>query len=443
MEKVQSLIYRLQQQAASKATADELLFTTELLFQQLAKYANISVFTTGPVAVWLPKGMSAAGARNLVWQDKPSATQIQHALNSLPAEKPASYVSVVGDASNAAIINSVAEKSEEAEDLLLDAASEEVAVVMPENVSVHTEAVQPPLQEAAFVNAPESDLQDITLSDEDEEAVENIASNEEIYEEHVRHIITPESSIEVKPAEYVEPIINTSSDTEVFELSIDPDDEELKQLEQIEKYKKEEQDRELTQQEVTLPEIEEEEYKPEPVVLTSPKTSVESEAPKEDKSIFNGLFGNLPKSAADVVKNVFNNAANLVHNKPADIHHTEHKAAGTSTVENTGINKAVSDLNEKFKSTGNVGLNRINSGSTEKINDLRKAFTINEKYQMIQSLFRGDEDMFERTLRTINNFETVNESRYWIQRELVFKLGWNDDDELVQLFYAAVAKKFG
>lgn len=442
MEKVQSLIYRLQQQAASKATADELLFTTELLFQQLAKYANISVFTTGSVAVWLPKGMSAAGARNLVWQDKPSATQIQHALSSLPSEKPVSSVAVVADI-NTEIINPVVEKTEVAEDLLVDAAPSEVAVVMPENSVVHIETEEPALKEPEFVNAPEVDLLDITLSDEEDEAVESTASNEETYEDHVRHIVTPESSIEVKPAEYVHPIINTSSDTEVFELSIEPDDEELKQLEQIEKYKKEYQDRELTQQEVKLPDIEESDYKPEPVVLTNPKTNVEAEAPKEDKSIFNGLFGNLPKSAADVVKNVFNNAANLVQNKPADINHTEHKISDISTVESANIQRGTSDLNEKFKAATGTGLNRIPSVNTEKINDLRKAFTINEKYQMIQSLFRGDEDMFERTLRTINNFETVSESKYWIQRELVFKLGWNDDHELVQLFYAAVAKKFG
>ncbi|MDA3615270.1 hypothetical protein O3P16_10665 [Chitinophagaceae bacterium LY-5] len=439
MEKVQSLIYRLQQQADAKATADELLFTTELLFQQLAKYANISVFTTGSVAVWLPKGMSAAGARNLVWQDKPSATQIQQALNNLPAEKAASSVAVVAETNPPINIpaqeNNIITGNEE--QLSDENEEDDVVVVMPETGLAPAQTSADPGVETG------KDLLEFTLSEEADVAVNNV-TDEKNYEDHVRHIVTPDSSIEVKPDEYTQPIINTSPDTEVFELSIDPDDEELKQIEQIEKFKKEEQERQLTQQEIEVPALEEEEYKPEPVVLVTPKPGTETETPKEEKSIFNGLFGNLPKSAADVVKNVFNNAANLVQHKATDTPGTEYKPIA-DTSEIPGINKTdkvSTELNERFKSSAAPGLSKIVTGNTEKINDLRKAFTINEKYQMIQSLFRGDEDMFERTLRTINNFETISESKYWIQRELVFKLGWNDEHELVQLFYNAVAKKF-
>lgn len=77
-----------------------------------------------------------------------------------------------------------------------------------------------------------------------------------------------------------------------------------------------------------------------------------------------------------------------------------------------------------------------------KIADLRKAISINEKYQLINSLFRSDEDMFERSVRTLNNFGSLPEARFWMQRELVVKLGWNDEDELVQHFYKLVSRRF-
>ena len=78
----------------------------------------------------------------------------------------------------------------------------------------------------------------------------------------------------------------------------------------------------------------------------------------------------------------------------------------------------------------------------KRITDLRKAISINEKYQFISSLFRGDEDMFERTVKTINNFGILPEAEYWIQRELLIKMGWNDEDELVQRFISLVKRRF-
>jgi hypothetical protein len=77
-----------------------------------------------------------------------------------------------------------------------------------------------------------------------------------------------------------------------------------------------------------------------------------------------------------------------------------------------------------------------------KITDLRKAISINEKYQYIDSLFRGDEQMFERSIKTLNNFDILPEAQYWMQRELLIKLGWNEEDELVQRFFTLVSRRF-
>ena len=77
-----------------------------------------------------------------------------------------------------------------------------------------------------------------------------------------------------------------------------------------------------------------------------------------------------------------------------------------------------------------------------KINDLRKGISINDKYQYVQNLFRADEQLFERSIKTLNSFKILPEAQYWMQRELVIKLGWNDEDELVQQFYALISRRF-
>lgn len=77
-----------------------------------------------------------------------------------------------------------------------------------------------------------------------------------------------------------------------------------------------------------------------------------------------------------------------------------------------------------------------------KIHDLRKGISINDRFRFIQSLFRADDSLFERSVKTINNFSILQEAQYWIQRELVIKLGWNEEDELVQAFYQLVSRRF-
>lgn len=78
----------------------------------------------------------------------------------------------------------------------------------------------------------------------------------------------------------------------------------------------------------------------------------------------------------------------------------------------------------------------------EPVKDIKKAFNINEKYVFINELFRGDDAMFERSLKTINAFHIYPEAEYWIQRELKVKLGWNDSSTTVQHFDMLVKRRF-
>jgi hypothetical protein len=76
------------------------------------------------------------------------------------------------------------------------------------------------------------------------------------------------------------------------------------------------------------------------------------------------------------------------------------------------------------------------------IKDLKKAIGINDRFVFINELFRGDEVMYERSLKTINSFRIMAEAEYWIERELKVKLGWDDMKETTRHFYQLVKRRF-
>lgn len=76
------------------------------------------------------------------------------------------------------------------------------------------------------------------------------------------------------------------------------------------------------------------------------------------------------------------------------------------------------------------------------VKDLKKAISINDRHRFIHELFRGDETMYERSIKTINGFHIFAEAEYWIQRELKIKLGWDVSLELVKTFDQLVKRRF-
>ncbi|OQY94619.1 MAG: hypothetical protein B6D37_08075 [Sphingobacteriales bacterium UTBCD1] len=107
-------------------------------------------------------------------------------------------------------------------------------------------------------------------------------------------------------------------------------------------------------------------------------------------------------------------------------------------------------------------VNEVNAGQSESLNDklrggktelfevlketpvkdLRKAIGINDRYVFINELFRGDEAMYERCIKTINNFNIYPEAEFWIARELKTKLGWDNNNETVKLFDQLIKRRF-
>lgn len=76
------------------------------------------------------------------------------------------------------------------------------------------------------------------------------------------------------------------------------------------------------------------------------------------------------------------------------------------------------------------------------IRDLKKGIGINDRYVFVSELFRGDEAMYERSIKTINGFRILAEAEYWIERELKVKQGWDDSKPVTQHFYQLVKRRF-
>lgn len=103
------------------------------------------------------------------------------------------------------------------------------------------------------------------------------------------------------------------------------------------------------------------------------------------------------------------------------------------------IGQKSESLNERLKAN-NVELGSILQSSPVK--DLKRAIGINDRYVFINELFKGDEVMYERSIKTINNFTILPEAEYWIRRELKLKLAWNEESESVKHFDQLVKRRF-
>lgn len=96
-------------------------------------------------------------------------------------------------------------------------------------------------------------------------------------------------------------------------------------------------------------------------------------------------------------------------------------------------------LNEKLKQS-KIELSDMLTEAP--VRDLKKAIGVNDRFLFINELFRGDEAMYERSIKTINNFSIYPEAQYWIERELKVKIGWKESDPIVKQFDQLVKRRF-
>ena len=106
---------------------------------------------------------------------------------------------------------------------------------------------------------------------------------------------------------------------------------------------------------------------------------------------------------------------------------------------NDVIGANATSLNDKLKTDVTDLKSALNDTP---VRDLRKAIGVNDRYVFINQLFRGDEVMYERSLKTINGFRILPEAEYWMERELKVKLGWDENREITRHFYQLVKRRF-
>ena len=126
---------------------------------------------------------------------------------------------------------------------------------------------------------------------------------------------------------------------------------------------------------------------------------------------------------------------------PTLAHQNEYKATEPAEIFefNKTLANQVESLNEKLKEDR---IEVVTALQGTPIRDLKKAIGLNDRYLFVHDLFRGDENMYERSLKTINGFNIYPEAQYWIQRELKVKLSWPDNSETVKLFDQLIKRRF-
>jgi hypothetical protein len=120
--------------------------------------------------------------------------------------------------------------------------------------------------------------------------------------------------------------------------------------------------------------------------------------------------------------------------------YTESSKQNGSKEVNEMINSDGRSINDQLKEEKTELGHKLTE--TSSIKDLKKAIGINDRFVFINELFRGDEAMYERSIKTINNFSIYPEAQYWMERELKIKLGWDNNRPAVQEFYALVKRRF-
>jgi hypothetical protein len=106
---------------------------------------------------------------------------------------------------------------------------------------------------------------------------------------------------------------------------------------------------------------------------------------------------------------------------------------------NEVMGKSAQSLNEKLSEQRTEIGEKLKE---EPLKDIKKAIGVNDRYIFITELFRGDEAMYERSLKTINHFTIFPEAEFWIQRELKLKLGWKEEHPFVRQFDQLVRRRF-
>ena len=142
----------------------------------------------------------------------------------------------------------------------------------------------------------------------------------------------------------------------------------------------------------------------------------------------------IDKGSVSVVQK--NGQLDMVFDPMTEIPTLSHQGKEKETIENAREGESINDKLRQSKTELMEVLKET------PVKDLRKAVGINDRFLFINDLFRGDESMYERSIKTINSFNIYAEAEYWINRELKVKLGWPTEHPSVDHFDQLVKRRF-
>ncbi len=140
----------------------------------------------------------------------------------------------------------------------------------------------------------------------------------------------------------------------------------------------------------------------------------------------------------------------VVKNEPELLKEIVVPSSSSQPIEEKNTN-AAKELNEVLPTNNAASLNDLHNKPVNAVSDifedapikdLKKAIGVNERFLYLNELFRGDEAMYERSIKTINAFSIYPEAEFWIRRELKLKLGWDDKYNTVKQFDQLVRRRF-
>lgn len=152
------------------------------------------------------------------------------------------------------------------------------------------------------------------------------------------------------------------------------------------------------------------------------------------------------KRNAETVNSLSSNARHpLVYDPIEEIPTLAHQTPLDAPVKKIEVPEAVNSfeypesLNDRLKAAKKELAEKLTDAP---IKDLKKAIGVNDRFLFINELFRGDEAMYERSIKTIQNFTIHAEAEFWIRRELKIKIGWHDSHPVVKQFDQLVRRRF-
>jgi hypothetical protein len=138
------------------------------------------------------------------------------------------------------------------------------------------------------------------------------------------------------------------------------------------------------------------------------------------------------------------------HSKLPLMFEDDHEEEIPTLRQQTVTKTIIREINETVVVENNSLNDRLKESKTEvaellfdtPVKDIKKAIGVNDRFVFINELFRGDEVMYERSIKTINGFDIWPEAEYWIRRELKLKLSWQETNQIVKQFDQVVKRRF-